>query len=372
MEQIQFLNLNRLWKAHRAEFLDALMGCLENSEFIGGAKVEEFERAYSRWLGPNFYTTGCGNGTDAIRIAAQYLKPQDNPQPIAILPAMTFVATAEAVIQAGYRVKLVDVTPTGLIDPVALESAIDKDTALLVPVHLFGQMAPMDKIGEIAKRRGCRVLEDAAQAHGARYRDQPVGAWSDAATFSFFPGKNLGAFGDAGAIVSKEKNFILSCSAQGKHGGLKKYEHNVVGENSRLDTIQAAVLLVKLKYIDLWNEQRRKISSMYREALNDIEAIRLPILDPQAVPVHHLFVVRVPERDRFRKYLEASGIPTGIHYPAAIHQLPAFAGYSFASEGFPNAEDFSSHGISLPMCPTLTVPEVARVVEVIRSFFRKG
>lgn len=369
---VPFLNLKKLYQDHRSEFQEAMDNVLDSAGFIGGPAVSQFEQTFAEWVGSGQTAVGTGNGTDALVIACRAmsltgLMSAGEPQSEAILPAITFVATIEAVILAGFVPKLVDVDPlTHLMDPQKLERAISNRTRLIVPVHLYGQMAPMDKISEIARTHSAFVLEDAAQAHGARWNDRGVGFFGDAATFSFFPGKNLGAFGDGGAIVSKVRAFTTRASMLAKHGGLKKYEHLMVGQCSRLDTLQAAVLQVKMKYIDGWTEARRRLAGWYREYLSGIASIELPTEAAGAKHVYHLYVIQTEDRDRLQNYLKGCGIETGIHYPAAIHQLPAMKPYQLGD--FPNAERVAARCLSLPMCPTLTESDARYVADCLRRY----
>jgi len=365
---IPFLNLKKLFTDHKEEFLNAMTRVMENASFIGGDELSAFEKSFGEWVGPGNFVVGAANGTDAITLAARALRLPEGAE--AVVPAMTYVATAAGLHQAGIKIKLVDVTTdTCLIDTKALEKAITPNTKLLAPVHLFGQMPAMDEIRTLADRHGCKIFEDAAQAHGATWKQKPVGFWGDIATYSFFPGKNLGAFGDAGAVLSRNADLISLCRAYGNQGGLKKYVHDYVGYNSRLDNLQAAVLNVKLKYIDQWTEARRNVAKSYREILTGISGLKLPVEAQGAKHVYHLYVVRVEDRADLQNYLKDRGVETGIHYPRAIHQLPAFAQCSFSKESFPVAEDFAANGLSLPMCPTLSAEDIQLVAETVKSYF---
>ncbi len=369
-KRVPFLNLGALFSRHREEFLSVMTDVIDGCRYITGPELEAFEKEFATWLGPDLFSLGCGNGTDAITLATLALDLPEGSE--AVIPAMTFVATAEGLLHAGLKVQLADVTEgTWLVDPKLMAKAITPKTRLLAPVHLYGQMAPMDAICALAEEEKCRVLEDAAQAHGARWKDRGPGTWGDVATFSFFPGKNLGAFGDGGGLASRSQELVLKASALGKHGGLKKYEHTTLGFNSRLDNVQAAVLRVKLKYIDLWNQRRREIAGWYRELLSDVKDIALPVEASGARHVYHLFVVLVEDRKALGSFLKDQGVDTGVHYPLAIHQLPVFRKESFAAESFPNAEKVARHGISLPMCPTLEQSDVEHVAHSIRRFFGK-
>lgn len=364
-----FLNLKKLFLDNREEFLAAMTRVMENAAFIGGEEVNRFETRFAEWILAGSTAVGCANGTDAITLATEALNLPEDAE--AIVPAMTYIATAAGIEQAGVKVRLVDVTSdTYLIDTAALEKAITPKTKLIAPVHLYGQMAPMDTIKKIADKHGLKILEDAAQAHGAKWRGNPVGFWGDVATYSFYPGKNLGAFGDAGAVVSRSKEIALKAKALGHQGGLKKYEHLTVGHNSRLDNLQAAVLNVKLKLIDGWNDARRNVAKIYQQKLSGIAGLKLPVEHPDAKHVYHLYVVQVEKREDLAAFLKSKGIETGIHYPLAIHQLPAFAKNEFSKQFFPNAERIAKHGLSLPMCPTLRTDEVERVAEAVRSYFK--
>lgn len=369
MNKVSQLDLTALHEPQREEYLAVIRRVLERSAFIGGGEVEGFERELAEWVGGGGTVAGCANGTDAITLAALAMRFPAGSE--AIAPAMTFIATIEGLLHAGLEVKLVDVDPkTWLLSPDRLESAIGPRTKLIVPVHLYGQMAEMDRIRAVADRAGCRVLEDAAQAQGARWKDKPVGGYGDVATYSFYPGKNLGAFGDAGAVQSRNAELVERVMALRSHGGRKKYEHAMVGFTSRLDGLQAAVLRVKLRSLERWNEARRRIAARYDEALAGIAGLTLPRAHESARHVYHQYVVLVEGRDRFRATLEEKGIETAVHYPAAIHQIPALP--QFRGQSFPEAERVAASCVSLPMCPTLSDGAVDRVIAAVRGYFGKG
>ncbi len=365
---VPFLDLKATHSPLRQELLEAVERVIDSGVFVGGKEVRQFEEKFSDWLSPGSFAIGCANGTDAILIAAKAL--QLAPGSEAIAPAMTYVATIEALLHAGIHVKLVDIQPgTWGMDPALTLAAMGTRTRLLVPVHLYGHMAPMDRLKKIAEEKGIQILEDASQAHGATWKNRPVGDLGDLATFSFYPSKNLGALGDAGMVLTRNPMLATRCHLLRNHGGLKKYEHEIAGYNSRLDPIQAAILTVKLRHLTQWNEKRRLVAKQYGEALSGIAGLELPIVAPEALHVYHLYVVLVGERDRFRKFLTERGVETGVHYPLPIHKLPAFAAEDFASESFPVAERLTSHGVSLPMGPALTDEKVAYVANTIRDFF---
>lgn len=364
---IPLLDLKKLFEWNRDEYVAAMTEVASQGAFIGGTAVDRFEKDFAAWVGAGNHAAGCGNGTDAIFLAAKALRLPAGSE--AIVPAMTFIATIEALIHAGLTLKLVDVRAGDwLMDPDLIESAVTEKTKLIVPVHLYGQMAQMDRIRKIADKHRCYVIEDAAQAHGAKWKGKPVGSWGHAATFSFFPGKNLGAFGDAGLVLSQNHPLVDQVSALGKHGGLRKYEHLQLGHNSRLDALHAAILRVRLKYIDRWTDLRRGVAQRYREQLTGLDGIELPFEQPDAKHVYHHFVVMCPQREALQNHLAAHGIQTGVHYPRAVHQQPALQNQAFAKQSFPNAEKMAAQGLSLPMCPTLSLEDVDFISQTIKKF----
>lgn len=366
--RVPFLDVKTLTLQSREVFLQAISRVVEDASFINGPYVERFEKNFASWVGTGFVCAGCANGTDAITIAATSLDLPPGSE--AILPAMTFFGTAEGIARAGLEIRLVDVSPdTWLLDPKKLEEAMSPRTKLIVPVHLYGQMAPMDVIGQFADAHRCRVLEDAAQAHGARWLNEPVGRWADLATYSFYPGKNLGAFGDAGAILSRNEALISRCKTLRNHGGKAKYEHAELGWNSRLDAIQAAVLDTKLHLIDQWNAARRKIASRYRVGLSHLSKIELPVEAQGAHHTYHLYVVLVPDRKDLAAHLYARGIETNVHYPQTLSQLQAFSSSGFAKRSFPQAERVAARCLSLPMCPMMTPEQQDLVIDEIIAYF---
>lgn len=368
---VPFLNLADLHAGHRNEYLARFERLVGESRFIGGEELESFEREFADWIGPGRFATGCGNGTDALTLAAKALDLERGTE--AILPAMTFVATAEALLHAGFRVRLADVSEgTWLVDPRQMAQVMTPRTKLLVPVHFYGQMAPMDTIRRLADETGCKVLEDGAQAHGSRWKGHGPAHWGDAAAFSFFPSKNLGAFGDGGAVVSRSPALIRKAGSLGKHGGEKKYEHLWLGHNSRLDNLQAAFLRVKLPHVNEWNDRRREVADWYRQLLCDVKDIQLPVEAEGGRHVYHLYVIIVEDRDRVADELKRVGIETGVHYPLALHQLPAFRDTELAEGRFPNAEKLARHGLSLPMGPTLGRADVDYVAFHLRRLFGKN
>jgi dTDP-4-amino-4,6-dideoxygalactose transaminase len=277
----------------------------------------------------------------------------------------TFIATAEAIGLCGARPVFVDIRgDTMLMDPELVEAAITPRTRAIIAVHLYGQPCEMDRLGSIAAKHGLRLIEDAAQAHGARWRGRRVGALGDAACFSFYPGKNLGAYGDGGAVVSADKKLIDRITMLANHGRREKYTHEFEGVNSRLDGIQAAVLRVKLKYLDRWSERRRELAGRYMGGLKD-SAVRLPVVAVDAESVWHLFVVRVKNREGFQSGLKAVGIDTGVHYPIPLHRQPAYAYLNLLVGSLPVAEEVAGQIVSLPLYPEMTGEQIDGVCEAV-------
>jgi len=335
---------------------------LTHGRFVGGPEVEAFEAEFAAYC-DNAHCVGVGNGTDALELilAGLGVVPGDE----VIVPANTFVATIEAVCAVGARPKFVDPLPTTLLlDPDAAAAAVGPRTAAIVAVHLFGQMAEIDRLVALAQRHGLALVEDAAQAHGARFTGRRAGSVGIAAAFSFYPGKNLGALGDGGAVVTGDAGLTARIRSLADHGRAvgDRARHDVRGRNSRLDTLQAAVLGVKLRHLDAANDRRRALMARYRDRLPF--ELRPLACHPAAAPVHHLAVVECAERPAATAALDAAAIGWGIHYPVPCHRQPAFA--EFAHEQLPVAEHAATRILSLPMSPTLTASDVDRVCAALR------
>jgi dTDP-4-amino-4,6-dideoxygalactose transaminase len=312
---------------------------------------------------------GVGNGTDALELALRAVGVGTGDE--VIVPANSFIASAEAVARTGAEVRLVDCDPHCLlIDPDGIASSRTARTRAVMPVHLYGQIAPMEGIGAAAGAAGLVVVEDAAQAHGARRHGLPVGSWGRAAAFSFYPGKNLGAYGDGGAVVTDDHEVAMALEALRNHGSRARYEHPTLGFNSRLDTIQAVVLMAKLARLEAWNAARRRAAAHYDRLLGELSGVRLPAIQAGNEHVWHLYVVRVAERDRCLAALSAAGIPAAIHYPAPIHLSGAFARLGHGPGDFPIAEAAADEILSLPMHPHLTATQQERVAEVLAGALR--
>jgi dTDP-4-amino-4,6-dideoxygalactose transaminase len=343
----------------------ALARVIDNASFVGGREIGAFEEAFAAYCEVG-YCVGVGNGTDALTLTLSALGIGPGDEVITV--ANTFIATIEAIWAVGARPVFVDVrADTMLMDPDALRDAIGPHTKAVIPVHLYGQPCAMPDICEIARQHGLKVIEDAAQAHGAKWDGWRVGSFGDAGCFSFYPGKNLGAFGDAGAVVSGDADLIRRIRMLANHGRREKYLHETAGTNSRLDALQAAVLSVKLGSLDRWNANRCRIAATYaREwAEHNGTALELPQVNARAEPVWHLFAVRVEDRPSFVQYLQNHGVETGVHYPLPLHHQPAWRS---TVPSLPITERAAARVVSLPMFPEMTVVQIETVLHAVRSF----
>jgi dTDP-4-amino-4,6-dideoxygalactose transaminase len=333
---------------------------MSTGAFVDGPQVAAFEAEFAAYSGRR-HCVGMANGTDAVELALRSidLAPGDE----VIIPANTFVATAEAICRAGGVPVAVDVSDdTLLLDPAAVEPAVGSRTRAVIPVHLFGQLAPMTPLRALAEHHRLTLIEDAAQAQGATQDGAGIGTGTLAAATSFYPGKNLGAYGDAGAVVCDDPETARRLRRLGNHGSERKYMHDELGFNSRLDTLQAVVLRAKLARLDGWNQQRRDAAGLYRQLLRDTR-VATPVVATGNTHVWHQYVVRVPDRDRVLDTLRAAGIGAAIHYPIPVHRQPAFAG--IARAGAAVAERAADEILSLPMFPGITEDQQHRVVEVL-------
>nr|BAL55160.1 glutamine--scyllo-inositol transaminase [uncultured Acetothermia bacterium]BAL60199.1 glutamine--scyllo-inositol transaminase [Candidatus Acetothermum autotrophicum] len=368
---VPFVDLKEQYNAIRDELELAIHEVFRDTAFVLGKHVAWFEQKFAAYCGVR-HAIGVNSGTDAITLTlkALGLGPGDE----VITAANTFIATVEAIVHAGCKPVLVDVLPdTYNMDPSKLEEKITSKTKAIIPVHLYGQPADLDAIMETARRYNLFVIEDAAQAHGARYKGRSIGSWGDAACFSFYPSKNLGAYGDGGAVVTNDETLALKIRQLRDHGSVRKYQHELVGYNSRLDALQAAVLSVKLKYLDQWNAMRQRNAHLYGELLSQIPGIIAPKAVPDAQHVFHLYVIRLEgeDRNRLQEYLKSQGIETGIHYPQPVHLTQAFAHLQYREGDFPVAERCAQSILSLPMYPELKAEQIKYVVNKIRSYLAK-
>lgn len=363
---IPYLDLKAPYQSIKVEIDAAIRAVVDSSAFVLGPAVSEFETAFAQYCGAR-YCVGVNNGTNALLLALKTLDV--GPADEVITAANTFVATAAAIVHAGARPVLVDVdSDSRNIDPLLLSLALSRKTRAIIPVHLYGCMADMDGVMKFAANHSIAVLEDAAQAHGARYKNRRAGSIGEAAAFSFYPAKNLGAFGEAGAVTTNNPKIAERVRMLRDHGSEKKYYHDLVGYNARMDGIQGAVLNVKLKYLDQWNEARNRVALWYDELLKDAPVI-LPMRDNDYQQVFHLYVIETAKRDQLQQHLAEHGVPTLIHYPVPIHLQKAFDFLGYKAGDFPVAEKLSREILSLPIYPELTQPQVTYICEKIRSFF---
>jgi dTDP-4-amino-4,6-dideoxygalactose transaminase len=364
--QVPFLDLKTPYKAIAGEINCAVREVLESAAFAGGPFVERFEEEFARFCGCK-HAIGVGNGTDALwfSLLALGIGPGDE----VITVPNTFIATAEAISFCGAKPVFVDVEEKSFtMDPALLEAAITPRTRAVIPVHLFGQPADMDPILEVARRYDLHVIEDACQAHGARYKGKPAGSMGDTGCFSFYPGKNLGAYGEAGAVVTNDTELATAMKMLRDHGQSRKYHHGVIGWNGRMDGIQGGILSVKLRYLPQANEARRKNAALYSELLGGVVGIGLPLEMEYASHVYHLYVIRVKERDALMKALADQGIACGIHYPVPVHLQEAYRFLGHRQGSFPVAEACAADIVSLPMFPELSSEQIHYVADALRTF----
>lgn len=360
MKKISFLNLNGSVEELRAEFDKSISRVLSDGVFILGAEVERFEQNFASFCGSE-YCVGVGNGLDALHLI---LKAWDiGPGDEVIVPSNTYIATWLAVTHCGATIIPVEpLESTNNINPDLLEPAITKNTKAIIPVHLYGQPADLDPILKIAKQHGLKVLEDAAQAHGALYKGKRIGAHGDAIAWSFYPGKNLGALGDGGAITTRNIELAQKIRELRNYGSHVKYIHNSRGYNSRLDSFQAAILNVKLQYLDEWNHRRKKIAQIYLDGINSKDIV-LPYVPDFCVPVWHIFPIRTPIRDELQKRLGLKGIDTLVHYPLPPHRQVAYS----LNIDLPIADLIANEELSLPIGPHLNMEDAKYIVDVINN-----
>lgn len=365
--QIPFVDLKSQYESIKEKINNAISTVISQTAFIGGSHVKNFEEAFAKFCDVK-HCIGVGNGTDALFIALRALGIGQGDEVITV--ANSFIATSEAITSTGAKVVFVDMNPqTYNIDTNKIEKKITSKTKVILPVHLYGQPADMDPILKLAKKYHLKVIEDAAQAHGSIYKGRRIGSIGDMACFSFYPGKNLGAYGDGGAIVTNHDELALKARMIANHGRIGKYDHEMEGVNSRLDGLQAAILTVKLNHLAKWNEMRRNNASCYNKYLADTNLVT-PVEFDNVTAVYHLYVVRVKKalRKNLQDHLQSKGIATGIHYPIALPNLKAYAYLNYAPEDFPEATKASQEIVSLPMFPELTEAQIIYVRQAIDEF----
>jgi dTDP-4-amino-4,6-dideoxygalactose transaminase len=362
-QSVPFADLHAQYLSIKGEIDDAIATVIRESAFIRGAHVQRFEEAFADAIGVR-HCVSCANGTDSLYIAMHALGVGTGDEVIA--PAHSWISTTETITQAGGTVVFCDTdADTFTIDPAQIEAKITPRTVGIIPVHLYGQPADMALIMEIAARHRLWVLEDCAQAHLARYKGRTVGTFGQAASFSFYPGKNLGAMGDAGAVVTQDAALADRMAMFARHGGLRKGDHQIEGINSRLDGLQAAILCAKLPYLSGWTRRRQEIAAEYGRLLTRDS---VPRTAAGREHVYHLFVIRHEQRDALAAHLSAQAIQTGINYPVALPFLPAYARLGHVPADFPNAYRDQARILSLPMFPEMTQAQIQTVVTAISAF----
>jgi len=365
---IPILELNTQYSQIQQEIEEAVLSALRSTAYINGPEVGKFEKEFAAWHSLDD-AVGVGSGTEALHLAVRALDLQTDDEVIS--PAFTFIASAGAIALAGVKPAFCDIEPCLFnMCPEDLEKRITPKTKAIVVVHLFGHPAPMDEIMEIAKKHELVVIEDCAQATGAEYKGKKVGTMGDYGCFSFFPSKNLGGVGDGGMVTANTPEKLDKIRMLKSHGSKVKYYHDVLGTNSRLDTIQAAALRVKLKYLDGWNEQRRRVASRYVENLK--EHVQVPGERSDCKHVFHQFTTRVPNRDEFKAYLQEQGVGSMIYYPVSLHQQGAFKHLGYDDNDFPVTRKAQEEVLSLPMFPELSNEQVDEICEKVKAFLAKN
>jgi len=367
---VPFVDLEQMNAPVKDQILSGVGRLIDNSAFTNGPQVAAFERAFAAYS-DRAYCIGVGSGLDALRLGlrAAGLRPGDE----VIVPATTFIATLEAVTQAGGQPVLIDITNDDYgLDTSQVAAAITSATSFVMPVHLYGQLVDVRALQAVVAKHGLGLIEDACQAHGATRDSIRAGAAGTAAAFSFYPSKNLGAMGDAGALVTDDADLASRVRGLREHGQGAKYEHLVEGYTARLDTLQAIVLLAKLPWLDWWNAERRSIAALYSEALDGIGDLRLPRVPRGSEPVWHLYVIRTREPERLAAFLANRGIATGRHYPQPPHLSPAYAHLGYQQGQFPVTEALAAEGLSLPIFPGMTEQQLTLVIGAIGDYFFNG
>lgn len=365
--KINLVDLTAQYRTIRKEIDKAVSRVINKTDFIMGDEVSEFEKAYGKFLNVKF-AIGVSSGTDALHLALKAIGIKSGDE--VILPSHTFTATAEVIVWLGATPVFADIDKdTFTIDPKEISRLISKRTRVIIPVHLYGHPAPMDEIIEIAKKHKLYVVEDCAQSHGAKYKKRNTGTIGDIGCFSFYPGKNLGAYGDAGMVVTDDGDLAEKIKLLRNHGRLEKYTHEIVGYGNRLDTLQASILLEKLKHLKKWNNQRIKNASVYTGLLMNVKEVQIPVVTDWAVPVYHLYVIKAEKRDRLKEYLKSQNIETGIHYPLPLHLQPAYVYLGYKKGDLPHTEEVSRKILSLPLYPELTTDKIQYICQCIKDFF---
>lgn len=363
---VPFVDLKSQYLSLRSEIDPAIQSVIDETAFIGGKYVERFEKAYAHKFGVK-HCISCANGTDAIYITLKALGIGPGDEVITV--ANSWISTSETISQTGARPVFVDIDEYFHIDSSKIEAKITGRTKAVIPVHIFGQPADIPAIKALCAKHHLYLIEDCAQSHFATSGGVFTGTYGIAGTFSFYPGKNLGAYGDAGGIITNDDDLARKARLFANHGSLQKHIHEIEGINSRLDSIQAVILEVKLRYIDEWNSARNRHGLKYNALLDDLAEVECPRLRPDTLHIFHLYVIRVPRRDELAAFLKSKGVFTGIHYPTALPLMPAYRYLGYASSDLPVAHAYQDQILSLPMYPELTDEQISYVSDSIKEFF---
>jgi len=369
--KVKFVDLTRQNKIIEKEILNVWNKQITNCDFILGKEVELFEKEFASFCGTK-YAVGVNSGTDALFLSLKAIGIKEGDS--VIVPVNTFIATAFTVVYTGAKPVFVDCSEEDFnLDLSQVEDVLKKyknkfNIKAIMPVHLYGQCCNMDEVVNLAKKYELLIVEDACQAHGAKFKNKPAGSFGECAAFSFYPSKNLGCFGDGGIVVTNNESIYNKICMLRNYGQKEKYIHLELGYNSRLDNLQSGILRVKLKYLEQWNQQRIELANYYIEKLSSNKNIVLPKVKNDKKHIWHLFVIRTKQRDELRKYLAENGVETGIHYPVPLHLTPSFKWLGYKHVDFPIAEKFSNEILSLPIFPGMTKDEIGYVIEVIQKF----
>jgi dTDP-4-amino-4,6-dideoxygalactose transaminase len=365
---VPFVDLKKQYDSIKPAIDSAIQQVINETAFIGGSHLKGFEKAFAAAYGVK-HCIGCANGTDAIYIIMRMLGI--GPGDEVITSACSWISTSETIGQTGAAPVFVDIDDFFTIDPKKIEARITSRTKAIIPVHLYGQVADIETIAAICKKHDLYLIEDCAQSHFSQYKDRNAGTWGIAGTLSFYPGKNLGAYGDAGAIITNDDTLAEKCRMYANHGALVKHQHQIEGINSRLDSLQAAILNVKLPHLDDWTEQRIANAGIYTEYLKNISCIKTPAVRPHSRHTWHLYVIRAERRDELATWLKEHGIETALHYPTPLPFLPAYKHIGAKRDDFPVSATCQGQILSLPMYPELSREAIQYIAQCVSEFYQR-